>query len=123
MSAKFLLQKYSEVINRHDFDLIEPLLSQECSFWFSSGTFTGLAQARKAFEKTWAAIQNEVYTITDINWLIDSESAAICTYSFHWEGIVRDERRAGSGRGTSCFRVETSDWKLVHEHLSAFPQS
>lgn len=66
MSANDLFEKYKIEINSHDFSRVEPLVSKDCKFWFSSGTFQGLEQTKKAFEKTWAMIQNEVYSITDM---------------------------------------------------------
>lgn len=121
MSAIELLEKYKTEINTHDFLRVEPLISKDCKFWFSSGTFHGIEQTRKAFEKTWAMIQNEVYSITDIEWLSSNKESAVCIYNYHWAGLINGQAREGEGRGTSCFRVEDGDWKIVHEHLSAFP--
>ena len=119
MSAKEILKKYKIEINKHDFNLLEPLISTDCVFWFSSGSHHGLAQARKAFEKTWAAILEEVYSISDVQWIAESDHAAVCIYTFHWSGLVNGQKREGKGRGTSCFRREQDEWKIVHEHLSA----
>ncbi|MBK9321365.1 MAG: nuclear transport factor 2 family protein [Bdellovibrionaceae bacterium] len=121
MSAIELFEKYKIEINSHDFNRVEPLISRNCRFWFSSGTFHGLEQTRKAFEKTWATIQNEIYSITEVEWLSSNKESAACTYTYHWAGLINSQTREGKGRGTSCFRVEEGEWKIVHEHLSAFP--
>jgi ketosteroid isomerase-like protein len=121
MSAKEVLERYKSEINSHDFSRLEPFISENCKFWFSSGTYVGIEATRKAFEKTWDAIKNEIYSVADVEWLCDGDRAAVCTYTFHWEGNVGGERRKGKGRGTSCFRLEDNDWKIVHEHLSPFP--
>jgi ketosteroid isomerase-like protein len=97
------------------------LLSKDCTFWFTSGTFEGLEQSRKAFEKTWNMIKDEKYWLTDIEWIAESESVAVCTYTFHWKGVIENKSCEGKGRGTSCFRKMDNIWKLAHEHLSAFP--
>lgn len=121
MSARETLEKYKVEINTHDFDRVLPLLSESCKFWFSSGTFEGLPSTRQAFEKTWSLIKHEVYSVTDVDWICEADCAAVCTFAFHWEGEVNGEKRQGKGRGTSCFRKEGSEWKIVHEHLSPFP--
>ena len=121
-SARELLKEYETKINRHDFDLLEALISSECKFWFSSGTYEGLEQARKAFEKTWEWIKEEIYSISDVKWIAEADRVAICTYTFHWKGLIEGKLCEGKGRGTSCFRKEVNGWKIIHEHLSPFPK-
>lgn len=123
MTAKDVLEKYKVEINSHDFDRLIPLISKECQFWFTSGTYVGLDQTRKAFEKTWGMIKKEVYTISDLEWIAESEKAAVCIYTYHWSGLIDGQQQSGKGRGTSCFRKEGDGWKIVHEHLSAFPKT
>ncbi len=122
MSARDTLERYEAEINKHDFDLLFPLISQDCTFWFSSGTFSGVEQARRAFEKTWGMIRDEIYSINEVHWIAESNRAAVCTYTFHWEGTIEGDRCKGNGRGTSCFRKEGDRWRLIHEHLSPFPK-
>lgn len=119
MTARELLESYGRLINEHRFELIEPLLAPDCSFYFTSGTHVGVPAARAAFEKTWAMIEQEVYTLSEVTWIAEADRAAACTYRFHWRGVIKGEPREGRGRGTSCFRRDESGWKLVHEHLSA----
>jgi ketosteroid isomerase-like protein len=121
LSAKETFEKYGVEINSHDFDRLLPLVSRDCKFWFSSGTYTGLDETRRAFERTWGMIQQEVYSVSDVDWIAESDGAAVCTYTFHWEGVINAERRQGRGRGTSCLRKEAGGWRIVHEHLSPFP--
>ena len=121
MSARDTFAKYGLEINAHDFDRLAPLISSECTFWFSSGTHRGIDQARRAFERTWSKIEKEVYSLSDVDWIAESGGAAVCIYTFHWEGIVDGQRREGTGRGTSCLRKETDTWRIVHEHLSPSP--
>jgi ketosteroid isomerase-like protein len=121
MSAKEVLKKYKAEINSHDFNRLEHLISKDCKFWFSSGTYEGIASTRQAFEKTWGIIKNETYTISDVNWICEGDRSAVCIYTFNWIGDVDGERRSGEGRGTSCFRLEDKEWKIIHEHLSPFP--
>ena len=122
MSALDLFEKYKIEINTQIFDNVTPLLSEECTFWFTSGTYKGLEAARHAFEKTWNMIKNEVYTIRDVEWISNGDTSAACIYTYHWKGIINGSECEGIGRGTSCFRIESNKWKIIHEHLSAFPK-
>lgn len=122
MSAREIFKKYEVDINKHDFNLIVPLISKDCKFWFSSGTYEGIEQVRKAFEKTWGMIKEEIYTISDLTWISESELAAVCTYTFHWKGLIEGKLCEGKGRGTSCFSKGEDGWKIIHEHLSNFPK-
>ena len=123
MSAREILKKYETEINKNNFDLLLPMISKDSKFWFSSGTYTGLDQIRKAFEKTWAMIKEEVYWLEDVEWIAESETAAVCTYTFNWKGKIEEKPCEGKGRGTSCFKKESEGWKIIHEHLSHFPKS
>lgn len=67
-------------------------------------------------------IKEEVYTLTDLEWIAESGQAAVCTYTFNWKGIIDGQPFEGKGRGTSCFCKEDDGWKIVHEHLSNFPK-
>lgn len=122
MSANEIIEKYKLEINTHDFDRLIPIFSSDCKFWFTSGSHVGLDQARKAFEKTWAMIKNEIYTLSDLEWIAESEKAAVCTYTYHWSGSIDGQQKEGKGRGTTCLRKEADGWKIIHEHLSAFPK-
>ncbi len=104
MTPRGLIKKYEKLVNQHDFDLLAPHISSDCKFWFSSGTFVGLEQVRQAFEKTWGLIKNEIYCLSDLEWLVESDVAAVCTYTFHWKGWVDGQQQEGTGRGTSCFQ-------------------
>ncbi len=117
-SARETFETYGREINAHDFDRLVPLIARDATFWFSSGSHSGIEEARRAFEKTWGAIKEEVYTISNVRWIAESEAVAVCIYNFRWEGLVNGERREGGGRGTSCFRRDPAGWRIVHEHLS-----
>jgi ketosteroid isomerase-like protein len=122
MNAREILKKYEVEINKNNFDLLIPMISEDCKFWFSSGTFVGHAETRQAFEKTWNMIKDETYWLTDVEWIAESDLAAVSTYTFHWKGMIENQSCEGIGRGTSCFRKEKDGWKLIHEHLSHYPQ-
>jgi len=115
------LAEYIQRTNTHRFDEVAPLVDEDALFWFSSGSYRGLAVIRAAFEKTWATIQNEVYAVEDVEWLAMDEASAACVYTFRWRGDIDGVAREGSGRGTSVLRKAGHEWRVIHEHLSARP--
>lgn len=115
------LAEYIQRTNTHRFDEVAPLVHEDALFWFSSGSYRGLAEIRAAFEKTWAMIQNEVYAVDDVEWLAVDETSAVCVYTFRWRGNIDSIACEGSGRGTSVLRKAGHQWRVVHEHLSARP--
>jgi ketosteroid isomerase-like protein len=120
-SPETVMARYAELINRHDFTLLVPLIHPEASFWFSSGTHAGIDAARAAFEATWRKLAEETYWLEDLTWIAIGDTAASCTYSFHWRATVEGQPAQGGGRGTTVLSRDDYGWRIRHEHLSAFP--
>ncbi len=115
------LKQYEEVSNSHDFDNVAPLIAKDAVYWFTDGSYEGLASIREAFEAAWNTVKEEVYTISNVHCVAISEAAAACVYDFSWEGLINGEPESGGGRGTNVL-VKTDDgWQIVHEHLSKNP--
>lgn len=110
------------MINQHDFALLIPLIDPAASFWFSSGTYQGHNAVRAAFERTWQRLGNETYWLEDLTWIARGPEAASCTYSFHWRATIDGHPAEGEGRGTTVLAKGENGWRIVHEHLSAFPE-
>ncbi|WP_244446239.1 YybH family protein [Devosia riboflavina] len=117
-----VMAAYAELINRHDFALLIPLIDPKASFWFSSGTYEGHEATRDAFERTWQRLANETYWLEDLRWIARSAEAASCIYRFHWRATIEGQVVEGKGRGTTVLARGESGWHIVHEHLSAFPE-
>ncbi|MCK3782448.1 nuclear transport factor 2 family protein [Sinorhizobium meliloti] len=41
---------------------------------------------------------------------------------FRWRAVLNGSALEGGGRGTIILRREANVWKIIHEHLSQFPQ-
>lgn len=117
-----VMAAYAELINRHDFALLLPLISPEASFWFSSGTYQGHETVREAFERTWQSLANETYWLEDLRWIAQGSKAASCIYRFHWRATIEGRSAEGKGRGTTVLAKGENGWRIVHEHLSGFPK-
>ena len=115
------LSAYERRTNTHQFEQVALLIAPEALYWFSDGSFRGPDAIRGAFAATWDAIRDERYTLSDVEWPVLEESAAVCTYTFHWRGMVDGSPREGAGRGTSVLRRIHGSWQIVHEHLSPTP--
>lgn len=117
---KKFLKDYETATNSHNFDNVEPLIDPKASYYFSEGSYSGTSEIRAAFEKTWKSIQNEVYTIKNVEWIFSSKNVSICTYQFHWQGRIDDVIQEGSGRGTNVITNINGRLSMLHEHLSTF---
>ena len=119
---EFLLD-YERKSQSRRFDVVDPLISANAVFWFNDGSYRGKDAIRDAFEKTWSlGIQDESYWLDNIEWIVDEEGVAACTYLFHWKGRIKGELKTlGEGRGTCVIKKESEDWKIIHEHLSRVP--
>jgi len=112
------MRTYEAANNSHDFAKLEPLIASDATYWFTDGSYKGIAQIRKAIEETFARIQDEAYEISDLAWSVVEANVAVCTYRFVWHGIVNGEAKSGVGRGTNVLRKTDGTWRVVHEHLS-----
>lgn len=110
---------YERANNSHIWSNVEPFIAENATYWFTDGSFSHRPEVRKAIQQTFEKIQGEIYTISDLRWPVQSESIAVCTYTFHWDGVVDGVKRSGSGRGTNVLTKITDAWQIVHEHLSS----
>jgi ketosteroid isomerase-like protein len=122
MRPEDVLDLYETKIKLRSFDELAPLIADDAVFWFSDGSHYGMDEIRAAFERTWRKVQDEVYWLENLRWVAVSDDAASCIYAFHWKGLWDGKAFEGKGRGTTVLRREADKWKIVHEHLSHFPQ-
>lgn len=116
------LHEYEQRTNTHRFEEVAPLIADTAVYWFNDGSFQGIEAIKQAFEKTWALIQDEQYTIENVQWLVEDQQSAVCIYLFRWQGNVEGQLMQGMGRGTSILKKVDGQWKVIHEHLSSLPQ-
>lgn len=115
------LKHYEEATNSHNFDNVTPLIAKDATYWFSDGSYEGLASIREAFESAWNTVKDEVYAISNVRWLAVSEGVAVCVYDFSWKGVIDNKSMSGGGRGTNVLIKTDKGWQIVHEHLSKKP--
>ena len=119
------LNRFEEIAEQENFDLIQHMVHDNAVFRFNDGDFVGKQAVRGAFEKTWkgsANVRQERFCLTDIQVLaVDAKSAA-ATDTYHWESSVDGRSFRVQGRGTRAPVVENGPLRIIHEHLGRFPK-
>ena len=117
MNHESFLQSYEQALGAHTWDAVDPFIDDDACFIFSDGTFVGKAAIEKAVGKTFSLIHDEVYRIQDVRWVYVHDDCALCTYTFHWSGVINGKPCEGRGRGTTLLVKSELGWKIKHEHL------
>ncbi len=119
------LNRFEEIAEKENFDLLEDLVHANAVFRFNDGDFVGKQAVRGAFEKTWkgnANVKKERFYLTDIQVLSVDATSASATYTYNWEGSMDGQTFRIQGRGTRVLVVENGRLQIVHEHLSRYPK-
>jgi ketosteroid isomerase-like protein len=117
-SPTAFMRRYEQATNRHDFTALAPLIASDAVYWFTDGSYRGRPAIEEAVSQTFSAIQDEVYEIRDLEWVLVGEESAVCRYRFHWTGVVEGKPASGQGRGTNVLTHRGGRWQMLHEHLS-----
>jgi ketosteroid isomerase-like protein len=118
MTPEEFLSTYASALATQSWQAVSPLIHEDACVTFSNGHFfTGKSAVQGAFERNFALIQDERYSISDVHWLKKTQSFAVCLYAYHWSGLIDGEPARGSGRGTSVLVNEQGSWLLLAEHL------
>lgn len=118
-SPSEFMRLYERATNQHDAAALTPLIAPDAVYWFTDGSYRGRAAIGEAIARTFTAIQDEVYEIYDLDWVVTGEESAVCRYRFRWAGVVDGRPASGEGRGTSVLVRRQGHWLVLHEHLSA----
>jgi hypothetical protein len=124
-SVTRFLNRFEELAEKEDFDLIQDMVHERAVFRFNDGDFIGKPAVRAVFEKTWrgsAGVTKERFYLTDIQVLTVDQASATATYTYHWEGRMGDKPFQIQGRGTRVLVVEDGRVQIIHEHLSRLPK-
>ena len=95
------LSAYLEALNTHLWDQIAPHVAEDAVFIFTEDTFKGHAAAKAAFEKTFALIQDEHFSLHDIAWTVVTDDVAACRYEFRWKGLISGQDRKSTRLNSS----------------------
>lgn len=112
--------RYVKLINTHDFDLLaREVIAPDAVFVFSDEIHRGLAEVRAAFNRTWAVLPDEVYSMDQVEWLSRGRESAACTFRYAYAGTMQGGRRLeGGGRGMNLLVRRPEGWRIRYEHLT-----
>lgn len=119
------LNRFEELAEKENFDLIQDMVHENAFFRFNAGDFVGRQAVRGAFEKTWkgsANVRKERFHLTDIQVLSVDTASATATYTYNWEGTMDGRSFRIQGRGTRVLVLENRRLQIIHEHLSRYPK-
>lgn len=120
------LHEFERFADREEFAEIRELIDEDAFFRFNDGDFVGRAAIQAAFERTWRGdpkVAKTRFHLSDITVLTVDERTATATYTYHWEGVQGDRPFAIRGRGTRVLVRDGGAFRIVHEHLSRFPDA
>jgi ketosteroid isomerase-like protein len=106
-------------MNAKDLPGTMALIANDAVYFWSNGTaMFGKAQIEQGMKAGFEGIQNDVYEVHDLTWLVDEPEVAVAVYRFQWVGEVGGKPASGKGRGASVIKRIDGEWRTVHEHLS-----
>ncbi|MCG8601838.1 MAG: nuclear transport factor 2 family protein [Verrucomicrobiales bacterium] len=118
MTPDEFITRYEQALASQEWEMVEPLIHENSSVTFSNGQIhRGKGAVEKAFRTNFDLIKEEEYAMSDLHWVLKNETFAICTFVYHWSGVINRKPASGSGRGTSSLVKEGEAWQLVAEHL------
>ena len=120
MKPEEFIPAYEQALATQDWGRVEPLVHGDVCVTFSNGTVhKGKDQVRKAFERNFSLIENEVYSISNVHWGHKDDKTAVYLFDFQWSGMIDGKQANGAGSGTSVLINENGQWKLLVEHLGS----
>lgn len=102
-TALDVMREYERRTNSHDLGQLAPPIAEDATYWFSNGSYTGRAAVLAAIGETFETIQDETYSIADIEVVGEDSGLVVLRYAFHWSGRVDGSPRSeGAERTWSC---------------------
>lgn len=123
-TAEAAFERYRTKINTHDFDqLAQDVIAPDALFVFTEKTHRGIDEVRAAFNHTWSVLPDEVYTMSDAQWLARDRDTAVVVFRYSYKGTLKNgQPLTGGGHGTNLYKRTSSGWRLAYEHLSHDPK-
>ena len=120
MTAEEFIVLYEQALSTQQWAAVEPLIHENACVTFSTGTVhKGKQSIRAAFEGNFLAIEDEVYRISNVHWIMRTADVAVYLFEFQWAGRIDGRDAAGAGKGTSILVRSQAAWQLLAEHLVA----
>ena len=102
MDLDEFLRQYEAALATQDWDRVAPWIHEDACVTFSTGeVHRGKEAVRRGFERNFAAIQGDTYSMSNVHWVRRSEDVAVYTFDFSWSGVI-DGRPASTTRSLFC---------------------
>ena len=113
---------YARALASQRWSEVDPLVHDGVCATFSDGSrHEGRSAVRAAFERNFAAIQDERYAISNLRWIRRGTDHALYVFDFAWSGVIGGRPASGAGRGTTALVREGDRWLMIAEHLGPKP--
>lgn len=119
MPPEMFINAYKAALATQQWINVEPLVHTNACVTFSNGVVhKGIVAIKAAYERNFALIKNEDYQMSDLHWVLRTETMAEYTFHFSWAGTINGQPASGSGKGTATIVCENGKWVLFQEVLS-----
>jgi len=79
------------------------------------------AQALQNEVSAYKVLSDYTYELTDFKANLIGD-IAVATFTLHYKGTMRNQQFNVTSRVTTVLKKQDSAWKVIHEHLSRFPE-
>ena len=117
MTPTLFVAAYEDARASQNWDIVAPLIHDDCVATFTSGTYRGKNEVEVIFRRNFASIKGEHYAITNVHWVKQSDGFAVFTFDYQWSGVIAGKSASGGGRGSSVIVKSGTGWQLISEHL------
>lgn len=113
------VKRFEAAGSSRSFDDVIEMLHPAALFRFNDDDYRGLEAIGRAFEATWAYdIEDEQYTLTDIDAMHVAADWGIVTFTYHWSGVAAQGPFHATGRGSQVIVIHDGRLVILLEHLS-----
>lgn len=118
MLPEQFIEAYKAALATQQWANVEALIHKNACVTFSNGAVhNGISAIQAAYERNFALIKNEDYQMSNLHWVLKTETTAVYLFDFSWRGIINGQSASGAGKGTAVIVFEEGQWKLMAEHL------
>lgn len=118
MQPEQFIEAYKDALATQHWKNVQPLIHKDACVTFSNGAVhKGISEIQQAYERNFALIKNEDYLMSNLHWVLQTDTVAIYVFDFSWRGTVNQQPVSGTGKGTAVLILEKSKWMLIAEHL------
>ncbi|MFN8321972.1 MAG: nuclear transport factor 2 family protein [Chitinophagales bacterium] len=118
MEPEQFIEAYKDALAIQQWKNVAPLIHKDACVTFSNGAVhKGISETQQAYKRNFAPIKNEDYLMSNLHWVLQTDTVAIYVFDFSWRGTLNQQPVSWTGKGTGILVLEESKWMLIAEHL------